>query len=972
MKVLIVAKTRQGAGACVGAITQEGRSARLIAADAATNERAGLEYEVGEVWEIDAETDPDVIPPHVENLIVHRATRLRVSDKLEATVRRFMPPASGGPGVLFDGLVEATESGALYVSQRTGLPVRSMMFWEPDQPLELDGTGRRLRYRYPTADGGRTLPFVGFQDPLPEIPAGTLLRVSLAQWWRPSDRPEEETRCYVQLSGWILPGADTPRSSPVPSASTVAADPTLPSRAREVLKRTFGFDDFLPMQEAVVARALQRQDTLVVMPTGGGKSLCYQLPALLFDGLTVVVSPLIALMQDQVRQLHENDVPAACLNHMVPLNEYTATMNRARQGSLRLLYLAPETLLRPEMLLLLEQSRLACLAVDEAHCLSEWGHDFRPEYRQLQSVRQRFPHAVCLALTATATARVREDIRRLLAVPPNGEFVASFDRPNLELAVVPRRDALAQILGFLAPRRGQSGIIYCGTRKQCDELTEALNANHWRALPYHAGLEADTRRRNQEQFVRDDAPLMVATVAFGMGINKPDIRFVIHAHLPKDIESYYQEIGRAGRDGLPADCLLLHSRGDAVVHRHFIDEGAASERAGRQARLNALMRFAETRECRRVPLLGYFGESRDAACGHCDNCSETPEATETTDATEAARRFLACVRETGELFGPAHIIAVLRGSKAARVLERGHDRLPSHASGAEHSTAHWRELAQEFLQVGIVEQDLEFGGLRLTAKGRGVLEGTETVQVAVAPTTAVPVAPTDAAAEAAVDSRLFEQLRRLRKELADAAGVPPYVVFSDRSLKDMAARFPRDEAGFLTVHGVGEAKLAKHGEVFLKAIRAFCEEHDITPANAPALGATSTSTSAPATTQKIVRPQGRRRFHEIGEAFARGGSIQELAARFNIQARTLIQHLQRFIQSGGQLDPARLLAESRLSETDRLRVLEAFDKLGTERLTPVHEALEGAVDFDELQLLRLHLLSAQTQPSKNQSTDTPP
>lgn len=957
MKVLIVARTRRGNGACVGGITEKGQSVRLIAADAATNERAGLEYEVGDVWEIEATPDPEINSPHVENIVVRHARKLRRSSKLEETIERFMPPAVGGPETLFDGLTQATSAGALYIAERTGLPHRSTLFWRPDRPLQLDCEGKRIRYRYPTADGGCTLTFVGFQDPMAEIPAGTLLRVSLAHWWRPKDKPEEELRCFVQLSGWFLAEPDQSDPSDRPGQSDSIAPQTIPlSRAREVLKRTFGFADFLPVQAEVVARVLQRRDTLVVMPTGGGKSLCYQLPALIFDGLTAVVSPLVALMQDQVRQLLELDVPAACLNHMVPLSEYTSIMNRARQSVLKVLYLAPETLLRPEILLLLEQSRLACFAVDEAHCISEWGHDFRPEYRQLQPVRRRFQDAVCLALTATATTRVREDIRRLLGIPAEGAFVASFNRRNLRLAVERRRDGLAQILAFLEQRRGQSGIIYCGTRKQCDELTTALNANGWPALPYHAGLDDDTRRRNQHAFIHDDAPIMVATVAFGMGINKSNVRFVIHAHLPKDIEGYYQEIGRAGRDGLPADCLLLYSRGDAVVHRHFIDEGAASQRPGRQARLNALLRYAETRECRRAPLLGYFGETLAAPCGHCDNCVQAPVIGETRDVTDAARVFLTCVRETGQMFGPAHIIAVLRGSKAVRVVQRRHDRLKCYATGTEHSTEQWRELAQEFLQLGIVEQDLEFGGLHLTPKGHAVLDGSETVRVA---SQAAPAPAAPAISSAECNAAVFERLRRLRKELADAARVPAYVVFSDRTLVEMATQLPQNETQLLNINGVGEAKLAKYGESFLHAIRASCGEP----------GLASQASGAATAPARVARPEGRRRFHDIGELFARGESVEAIASRCGIQRGTVVQYLQRFCEAGAKLDPAHLLAQSRLSEADRRRVMREFARLGTTWLTPVYEALGGAVEYDELHLLRLVLLNE--QPASPGSHPTP-
>jgi len=950
MRVLIVAKTRRGQGACVGGLTQEGNSVRLVAADADRNEHAGLEYSVGEVWEIECSPDPRIIRPHVENIIVRSARRLKRVDRIEAIIRRFMPPVSGGPEGLFDGRLQHLPSGALFIGERTGLPSRSTMFWVPDQPLRRDVEAKRIRYRYPTPDGGRLLTFVGFQEPVEVIPAGTLLRVSLAHWWRPKDKPEEELRCHVQLSGWFPPEASCPSSPPLldtplaqPETQGLRASPAADLiRARQVLKQTFGYAEFLPLQADVVCRVLQRQDTLVIMPTGGGKSLCYQLPALLLDGLTLVVSPLIALMQDQVSQLRELGVDAGFLNSTLSHHEYVSVANRVRHGDVRILYVAPETLLRPETLVLLEQSRLACLAVDEAHCISEWGHDFRPEYRQIQEARRRYPRSVCLALTATATPRVREDIGRLLGIEAAGVFMASFNRPNLFLAGQPRRDGLGQTLAFLEQHRGRSGIVYCSTRKQVDALAAELGERGWPALAYHAGLEDDVRWRHQDQFIRDDATVMVATVAFGLGINKSNVRFVLHYNLPRDLESYYQEVGRAGRDGLPADCLLLHSRADAITIRRFIDDGAESERAGRQARLEAMIRYAETAGCRRGPLLGYFGEAREQACGRCDNCRAGERPVAWKDVSVAAQQFLSCVRRTGEVFGTAHIIDVLRGSRSQRVIERGHDRLSLHGIGAGFTKDEWRELARQFIEQGLVEQDLQFGGLRLAAKARSVLNG-ENVLVRLPAMTAV-LPPTDTA-PIAHDSDLFERLRTLRRGLAERAGVPAYIIFSDRALVEMATRFPRNAEQFLAIHGVGEAKLAKYGETFLKVIRDHCAARSVPP---PA--ATEAAEAEP--TRWLTA---RRRFEEIGEAFAVGATLDELASRFGIKSGTVLQNLASFVESGGRLDAGRLLSCSHLSPAERERVLAAFERHGLERLAPVRDAVGGTVSYEELHLLRLSL-----------------
>jgi ATP-dependent DNA helicase RecQ len=835
MKVLIVAKTRRGSGACVGGITETGQSVRLIAHGAAHNERAGLEYEVGEVWEVDSTIDPGIIPPHVENTIVYRARRLRDSNKVTETIARFMPPVIGGPEQLFDGYARATTSGVLYICKDAGLPSRSTMFWIADKPLRLDFEAKRIRYRYSTSDGGRTLTFVGFQEPVREIAAGTLLRVSLAHWWRPNDRPDEELRCFVQLSGWFPRSGNAgvkPICVGIGRSTAPAKDsgfgPDLRQQALELLKSTFGFAEFLPTQWEVIHRVLQPKNTLVVMPTGGGKSLCYQLPALLRPGLTVVISPLVALMRDQVRQLEQVGVRAACLNHLVPLREYESIMHQVRVGHIRLLYLAPETLLRPETLLLLEQSRLVCIAIDEAHCISEWGHDFRPEYRQLTPLRNRFPEAVWIALTATATARVREDIRRLLHIPREGEFVASFNRKNLFIAAERRRDCLAQVLAFLQPLRGQSGIIYCGKRKQTDELCAGLNANGWLAVTYHAGMDGDERNQNQEKFINDEVPLVVATIAFGMGINKPNVRFVIHAHMPKDLESYYQEIGRAGRDGLPASCLLLYSRGDAVLHRRFIDQGAASERIGRQARLDAMLQFAETRGCRRKPLLAYFGEVLEAGCGTCDNCNRGTPQSQMIDRTREAVLLLSCARLTDQIFGQEHLIQVLRGSRAERITRRGHEKLAVYAAGKEHSAQEWHNLVESLLDGNLIERDLQFGSLRLTSKAFEVLNGKEKFLVSVEPGPMIDapefVGPSD--------TGLLLKLKALRRRLADEAQMPAFYIFSDRSLVDMAQRVPQTQEQFLAVHGIGELKLAKYGRQFLDVIRDHCAgSSELSPIN---------------------------------------------------------------------------------------------------------------------------------------------
>ncbi len=968
MKVLIVAKTRQGSGACIGGITFDGRSVRLIAPDAGFNEHVGLEYQVGDVWEIDASPAEQTIPPHIENIVVRAKKRLGAMDTPEEFIAAHMPPFSGGVEGLYNGLAQATPTGALFIAQRTGIPPFSTMFWQPDQPLYRDETAKRIRYRYPCPEDGRTLTFVGFQEPVETIPAGALVRVSLAHWWRPDNDPDAELRCFVQLSGWFLPqsrsgsaqtsrrtpAAPPPPTTPAPRSDLAAAvRPAEPTNdqslaaAQALLKTVFGYDAFRPLQAEIIANILAGSDTLAVMPTGSGKSLCYQLPALLLDGLTVVVSPLISLMQDQVMQLHELGAPAAFLNSTLDYPTYLRTAESARTGAIKLLYTSPETLLRPETLVLLERAGVACLTIDEAHCISQWGHDFRPEYRQLLPVRRRFPAAVCAAFTATATQRVQDDIRGILGFRRENVFVASYNRENLFLEVRSRTGGLAQVLAFLEAHRGQSGIIYCSTRRQVDGLAAQLAAAGWPVLPYHAGLDAAMRQRNQDEFSRDRVPIIVATIAFGMGINKSNVRFVLHYNLPESLENYYQEIGRSGRDGLRADCLLLMSRADLNTRNRLIDEGTASERAGRQARLQAMVRYAEAADCRRAPLLTYFGEEPDAAtCGFCDNCLSAAAKTPRVDVSDDARLFLRCVVNTDQSFGPGHIVKVLRGSRAAEVLRWRHDQAPEYGAGRVRSAEAWRELADEFIRQGLVAQDMGHGNLTLTEKGIAVLRGEPVLVAAEVLRPAAAGTPGPIAAEA-TDAALFEQLRVLRRKLADAANVPPFVIFSDRTLTEMAATYPQSPKRLLDIHGMGERKLAQYGEAFLAVIRDYCAERGLQERPAPAAAPVQVR---PQTANGVVRGS---RTDEVGALFAAGRTLEELQALYGVTRGTIVQHLARCVYAGQRFDSERLRALSALPAEDQTRVLAAFAEHGAEQLRPIFDEFEGAIPYEELHIMRM-------------------
>ncbi len=722
-------------------------------------------------------------------------------------------------------------------------------------------------------------------------------------------------------------------------------------QAGKLLKSVFGYESFIFLQEQVIGHVLSRRDTLAVMPTGAGKSLCYQIPALIFQGITVVVSPLISLMKDQVDQLTQLGVPAVQLNSTLSVHEHRAALDGLQAGKARLLYAAPETLLKPQMLSFLQSLPMDCLAIDEAHCISEWGHDFRPEYRQLGEVRRRMPGAVCIALTATATPRVRQDIRTSLELDESAEFVSSFDRKNLFLQVVPKKNPMEQTRAFIQRFPHEQGIVYCLTRAQVENLHAVLEAEGFSVCPYHAGLPEKDRQRNQERFARDRVQVMVATVAFGMGIDKSNIRFVLHHDLPKNMESYYQEIGRAGRDGLRAECLLLFAPGDAHKVRRLIQQKEGQERRAANVQLHAMMQFAQSEVCRRIPLLNYFGETAERLrCRMCDICSA--EEQPLRDLTVPAQKFLSCVKRTGERFGAHHVINVLRGSSAAKVIQLGHDRLSTHGIGRELTRSQWQQVARQLVHKGLLNLDPDFGGLTLTEGAWDVLRGKETFWGRVdeevkgeADGEASRESPGDH------DRGLLERLRSRRKELADEADVPAFVIFSDRTLVEMALHFPQTEEELGAIHGIGRAKLEKYGPHFLPLIIQYCREHSIEK--------TASRHRASSPGGSGASP-GKRSF-AVAEAFNSGRSMEELARDFGIQKRTILDHLHRFLQEGHCLKKDALLAEVDLPAEKREEILGQFEKLGAHFLKPVFQALDGAFSWDDLKVLRLYHLILQRE-----------
>lgn len=725
-----------------------------------------------------------------------------------------------------------------------------------------------------------------------------------------------------------------------------------------LLKQFFGFSSFRPLQEEIIRDSLAGQDVFAVLPTGGGKSLCFQLPALVRPGLTVVVSPLIALMKDQVDALQAAGVAATFLNSSLAAGESKPRLRGLHHGEFRLLYVAPERLLLSGFLDDLQKWNVNLFAIDEAHCVSEWGHDFRPEYRQLSSLREQFPGVPFMALTATATERVRADIVEQLHLHNPRCCVASFNRPNLTYRVSAKSGSYEQILSFIRARKNEAGIIYCQARKTAELLADKLTADGIKSEPYHAGLAAEERAQNQEAFLRDGVQVMCATIAFGMGINKPNVRYVIHYDLPKNIEGYYQETGRAGRDGLPSECLLLFSPGDRVKQMRFIDEKSnLEERNIAREQLEQMIHYAEVASCRREFLLGYFGETygRDALpraqadqqvspteavnCGGCDNCL-SPRAT--WDGTVAAQKFLSCVfriRERSSFgVGLNHVVEVLTGADTDKVRKFGHQNLSTYNIGGEHTRAEWGAIGRELIRLGLLFQNTaKFSVVELTDDGMAALISRRKITLT-RPVTA-PVPEKHRIGEIACDEVLFEQLRALRKQLADERSVPPYIVFSDVALRQMARAYPANEREFSRISGVGERKLREFGTAFLSEIAKYLQN------NARQIFADD-SFDAPV----ALIPQRSKLTDTVRETlhyFRQGKPVAEIARLRGVVEGTIYGHLETAMQAGEAID-----VDSLVNAEAQREIAAAFKQRGFGSLGVIVESLGGKYSYGQCRLVR--------------------
>lgn len=707
-------------------------------------------------------------------------------------------------------------------------------------------------------------------------------------------------------------------------------------QAKTVLKQYFGYAQFRPLQEEIIEKLLRQQDVLVLMPTGGGKSICYQVPALVFPGLTIVISPLIALMKDQVTALQANGIGAAYLNSTIGMDEEQWIKHECLQGRIKLLYVSPERL-QTELRSFLPTLPVSLIAIDEAHCISQWGHDFRPEYTQLASLKTHFPKTPIVALTATADKTTRKDILAQLALPQANVFIASFDRPNLSLQVrsnVQKKDKMEEIRAFILARPKDSGIIYCMSRKTCEEvaadLNQALGRQGIAVSYYHAGMAPDARDTAQQDFINDRVQVMCATIAFGMGIDKSNVRWVVHYNLPRNMEGYYQEIGRAGRDGVSSDTILYFNMGDLNMLTRFAQESGQQEM--NMEKLNRMRQYAEANTCRRKVLLSYFGETLEQQCNNCDVCANPRSF---FDGTVLTQKALSALLRLNERVGSQMLIDVLRGSHRADILQAGYDKIKTYGAGADISNRDWQQYILQLLDQGIIEiaYDENFT-LKVTDFGKTILAEKRPVQLT-RPVDFTPSAKPAAKekqgrekklkSEMTADEQLFEQLRKLRYGIAKEENMPAYVIFNDNTLKEMAAQMPVNMSALKRIPGVGDAKAAKYGERFTHAIQDFMYKYN----------------------KKDT-------YSETWDLYERGLNVEEIAAQRGLTQSTIIQHLQHWTEKGKEVSFRDLVAPDLL-----LRMRPVYAQLGvTDKLKPYYEHFNGAVSYDEIRLALLALQEA--------------
>ncbi|MDP8233097.1 MAG: DNA helicase RecQ [Candidatus Zophobacter franzmannii] len=715
--------------------------------------------------------------------------------------------------------------------------------------------------------------------------------------------------------------------------------------ASKLLNEVFGYKQFRKFQLDIIENLMQGSDSVVIMPTGSGKSLCFQIPALMQKGTAIVISPLISLMKNQVNQLQQFGVMAVYLNSSLSREEYFLTINKIKSNKVKLLYLAPETLMLPQTFELLNQLHISLIAVDEAHCISEWGHDFRPEYRQIAEFRKKLNNPPTIALTATATPLVQDDISKNLQLDKYSLFKTSFDRPNLFIEVKTKTDGFIQVMETLEKFKNQSVIIYCFSRKGVDQLSEKLNIAGYKSIPYHAGLDREVRKNNQERFINDDIDIIVATIAFGMGIDKPDVRCVIHYDLPKDVESYYQQIGRAGRDGEDAYCLLLFSYSDPAKIKFLFRDKEEREKIIAFNHLEAMVNFVEDENCRRSFILSYFGEEHlEQNCGTCDNCVKEIKPKE--DLTIIAQKFLSCVYRTKELFGANYISKVLRGSKDQKILERNHDQLSTYGLGVDQPLKQWLFVYRQLRRNKIVSLDEKFGSVKLTDKAIKILKNEEKfmghlIEEKIRYNSRTNI--TD------YNEDLFELLKMKRKELADEKNIPPYTIFHDNTIREISAMFPQTKAQLIKISGIGIAKLEKYGGLLLEIIIPFCiknsleskiEEDNLSLMKVQMAKATKRDTRA----------------FVASKMYNEGLSVADIQREFGVKRERVFFYFRDFLLDGNVITKS-LDSFLELNEEECEEAWKLFADMEVLRLKPVHELFDGKYSYDQIRICSLIFLN---------------